>query len=209
MELVRSTGSSIEGNVIAKLSKNHDWNNIFGSNSSYDEVVTRYIYELQCFVLECSAVAERHKVVVVEQTAKIHCLEAYLEGKINMLDWNQFDCINFQPLTFSFPPAPSGRPSAKVLKYESREVTSYIDVLETQACKSMAQMEALAQELKIFSDLVEKLNEEVWSLDVSGEIERPMPITQATAAQKKRRRISLLRLHPSKTFPFLTLLNRK
>jgi hypothetical protein len=52
-----------------------------------------------------------------------------------MMNWNQFDCINFQPLTFSFPPAPTGRPSDKVLQHERVEVVAYIDVLESQAIK--------------------------------------------------------------------------
>lgn len=99
--------------------------------------------------------AERHKVVIIEQTAKvypslrfpsfsvldpntiieIHLLEAYLDGKVSMMDWNQFDCINFQPLTFTFPPAPTSRPSETKLRHERVEVVAYVDVLESQACR--------------------------------------------------------------------------
>eukprot|EP00026_Physarum_polycephalum_P007977 Phypoly_transcript_08050.p1 GENE.Phypoly_transcript_08050~~Phypoly_transcript_08050.p1 ORF type:complete len:140 (+),score=6.07 Phypoly_transcript_08050:387-806(+) len=137
MELVRSRSSSTGDykSFSRTTSKKLEWHNYFEPSSIYDDVVTRYIYELQCFILECNAVAERHKVVVLEQTAKINDLEAYLEGRVNTMNWNQFDCINFQPLTFSFPPAPTGRPTDKVLKHERIEVIAYIDVLETQACK--------------------------------------------------------------------------
>lgn len=55
----------------AKLSKRLEWYSYFEPSSIYDDSVTRYIYELQCFVLECNDVAERHKVVIIEQNAKV------------------------------------------------------------------------------------------------------------------------------------------
>lgn len=112
-------------------------------------------------MLECSAVAERHKVVRKEQTAKVlplstshlllspsvhcyhntptpiqvHVLEAYLEGKINMMEFNQFEVINFEPLSFAFPPAPSKRPPDAVLVNERDEVIAYVGIMEDQAYK--------------------------------------------------------------------------
>lgn len=56
-----------------QLPKRLEWQGYFEPDDIRDERVAKYIYELQCFVLECSAVAERHKTIRLEQMAKVCC----------------------------------------------------------------------------------------------------------------------------------------
>ncbi len=90
---------------------------------------------------------------------KVHALEAFLDGKRDILDW---DPVNFEPFQFSpLPPYPTCKPPTASLEGESVEVREYIELLEVQARAYVLQATTLEQDTKTFIDLVDKLNSEV------------------------------------------------
>lgn len=119
-----------------------------------------------------------HEILIV--ISKVRNLEAYLDGKTNILDWNPFETGDKSPLYSTPLQFPSTIPSDSVLRMESDEVVEYVEMLEARAQQYADQIDALQQDTSIFAELVEKLNSEVL------EKQNEPNTTPRTAKQKKR-----------------------
>jgi len=158
-----------------------------------DESVIIYVNELQQFVNDTKNRVDRYNREKKEQMSKVTNLEAYLDGKTDVMTWNPFDSVNFlQPPPSPTLSAPRLRPPDDVIDCESDEVKSYILDLEGQGEALSEEAETLKEDTRMFVDLVEQLNREVLDLHERTEEEGNSP----QQPKRKRKRFSFLRRRP-------------